>query len=120
PGCVHGRGKRQSYSDPFRRFIVDLYAEHSGVGLEHFANLVEVPRGTLKSWLSATPSEPSSGDRGSTTPDADDGQASRAASITAANVASVLTAYEGWHGGVRAFCEPGQREPRCPTTRVAH
>ena len=119
PGCVHGRGKRQSYSDPFRRFIVELYAEHSGVGLEHFANLVEVPLGTLKSWLSATPSEPSSGDRGSTTPDADDGQASRAASITAANVASVLTAYEGWHGGFRAFCDHVQRELRVPWGRDA-
>lgn len=120
PGCVHGHGKRQSYSDAFRRFIVELHAEYAEVGLEHFAHWVEVPLGTLKSWLSTAPSDPSSDHReGGAASASRADPPSRVASVTAANVAIVITAYEGWHGGFRDFCDHVQRELRVPWGRDA-
>jgi hypothetical protein len=42
---------RQHYSDGFRRFIVELHAEHAALHVEPFASAVDVPLGTLKDWL---------------------------------------------------------------------
>jgi len=114
PGCVHGYGERQRYGDSFRRFVLELRAQHAGVPLDDFASYAEVPLGTLKSWLSMTLAEPSSEvptDRG------DDCPPSRGPSITAAHVATVLTAYEHWHGGFRDFCDHVQRELGVPWGR---
>jgi hypothetical protein len=114
PGCVHGRGQRKRYGDRFRRFVVELRARHADVPLEDFSSLAHVPLGTLKSWLSTTPAELSSNapesydEQSLATTDAD--TESRAPSVTAARVAVVLTAYEGWHGGFRDFCDHVQRE----------
>jgi len=51
PGCVHGGAVRQRYSDGFRRFVVELRAEHAAVEIEAFADATALPFGTLKDWL---------------------------------------------------------------------
>jgi hypothetical protein len=53
PGAVHSHGHRRSYSDEFRRLLIDLREEHRGVSLVAFSRAVEVPLPTLREWLSA-------------------------------------------------------------------
>jgi len=121
PGSVHGHEQRQRYSDPFRRFIVELRARNTDVPLDDFAELVAVPLGTLKSWLSTTPPEPEPSSSSSpsscdapleTEEPASSSESARVPSVTAARVAAVLTAYEGWQGGFLAFCDHVHRELR--------
>lgn len=50
PGCVD-RGRRQSYAEGFRRFIIDLCAKHPDVEVVTMADAIAVPLGTLKDWL---------------------------------------------------------------------
>jgi len=50
-GCVQRGPVRQHDSDGFRRFIVELRAEHAAFDVEPFATAVDVPLGTLKDWL---------------------------------------------------------------------
>jgi hypothetical protein len=124
PGCVHGQGQRQRYGDGFRRFVVELRAEHEEMSLEEFAASAAVPLGTLRSWLAA----PSSG----TVPEPPAAAAatestgaistSSSPSLTTAHIETVLAAYAGWYGGFRDFCEHVQRELRVGWGRdtIAH
>ncbi|HEU4577884.1 MAG TPA: hypothetical protein VFS67_06500 [Polyangiaceae bacterium] len=109
PGCVHGHGKRQRYGDGFRRFLVELRAEHAALSIEDFAASAAVPPGTLRSWLMATSSE-TAADPPAADPDAAAIAASSSPSLTTAHIDSVLGAYGGWCGGFRDFCEYVQRE----------
>ena len=51
PGCVHGHARRQRYSGPFCRFILELCEKNRAIPLEAFASASRVPLGTLKGWL---------------------------------------------------------------------
>ena len=111
PGCVHGHGERQRYGDAFRRFVVELRAEHDALSLEDFAASVAVPLGTLRSWLGATTAavaEPPEAEPAA--PTADENAGASSPSLTTAHIDTVLTAYAGWCGGFRDFCEHVQRE----------
>jgi hypothetical protein len=48
PGCVQRGEQRQHYSDGFRRFVLDLRAEHPALQIEVFAEATVLPLGTLK------------------------------------------------------------------------
>lgn len=114
PGCVHGHGERQRYGDSFRRFLVELRAEHAALSIEDFAASAAVPLGTLRSWLMATSSETAADPAGAAAavPDAAVLAPSASPSLTTANIDTVLGAYRGWCGGFRDFCEHIQRELR--------
>ena len=109
PGCV-GRGEaRQHYSDAFRRFVLDLRAEHEAVENEVFAEATGLPLGTLKDWLQrpaspteATEPEPAAPGR----PDAE-----------APQMQTVLDAWPRWEGGFLGFCAHVQGELRVPFGR---
>lgn len=51
PGCARTRGKRQGYSDDFRRFILQLRTEYKTISTEEFSRCCGIPHGTLKPWL---------------------------------------------------------------------
>lgn len=111
PGCVHGRGGRQRYGDAFRRFVVELRAEHEALSLDDFAASAAVPLGTLRSWLGAKSAEtvPKSSETFATvTTDAGAGPSSP--SLTTAHIDTVLTAYTDWCGSFRDFCEHVKRQ----------
>lgn len=103
PGCVQQSDVRQHYSDGFRCCVLDLRAQHAALDVEAFAAAVEVPLGTLKDWLRATPApvvtEPVSPVR----PDADGPQ-----------MQTVLDAWQRWQGSFVAFCEHVRGELRVP------
>src|SRR5690606_9346642 len=88
-----------------------LRSKHVEMPLERFAACVEVPLGTLKSWLPGVWTE---------TPaqvDVDEQHESQASAkrpgcgtIAYANIETVLEAYARWHGGFKDFCDHVQRE----------
>jgi len=107
PGCVRRGEARQHYSDAFRRFVLDLRAEHEAVEHEAFADATGLPLGTLKDWLQrpASPTEatePAAPAR----PDAEGPQ-----------MQTVLDAWPRWEGGFLGFCEHVQGELRVPFGR---
>jgi len=53
PGCVYGGSERRRYTDAFRHFVIELRERHADVELDHFADAVMPPLGTLKDWLGA-------------------------------------------------------------------
>lgn len=124
PGCVHGQSKRQRYGDGFRRFLVELRAEHEEMSLEEFAASAAVPLGTLRSWLTATSSgtvSPSA-EAAAASESADTSATSSSPSLTTVHIDTVLAAYANWSGSFRDFCEHVQRELRIGWGRdtIAH
>lgn len=51
PGAVTSLGARRRYSDDYRRFILELLANHREVLLPTLAVAVQIPLGTLRDWL---------------------------------------------------------------------
>lgn len=107
PACVHGGEARRRYSDAFRRFVLELRAEHASIELEAFADAIELPLGTLKDWLRSPP-----GPAEATEPEpparhnAEDLQ-----------MQTVLDAWSRWEGGFLGFCEHVRTELRVPFGR---
>jgi hypothetical protein len=117
PGCIYGGTKRQRYADSFRHFIVDLRERHLDVDLEHFADALQVPLGTLKGWLAAGgedagPSEDDGGDEDKDGPSEDDGPPR-----TSAQVQVVLSCWRTWSGSFGDFCDHVREEQRVPFGR---
>lgn len=107
PGCVHGGAVRQHYSDAFRRFVVELRAEHAAVEIEAFADAMALPLGTLKDWL-RTPI---------IAVDATESAASVRPSAEGAQMQTVLDAWPRWKGSFLGFCEHVHGELRLPFGR---
>lgn len=107
PACVHGGEARRRYSDAFRRFVLELRAEHASIELEAFAGATELPLGTLKDWL-RSPTDPAEATEPEipARPDAEDLQ-----------MQTVLDAWSRWEGGFLGFCEHVRSELRAPFGR---
>jgi hypothetical protein len=109
PGCVD-RGRRQSYAQGFRRFVLDLCAKHPDVATETMADAIAVPLGTLKDWLrtpasvpaAATDDEPT-GERIASAPTVD-------GEVDVLRFKSVIEAWRRWCGSFRDFCEHVRRD----------
>ena len=54
PGCVQS-GERTSYSEHYRRFVIELREQHAGVMRSVFAEAIQIPLGTLDDWMRVTP-----------------------------------------------------------------
>jgi hypothetical protein len=101
PGCVHRGGVRRRYSDGFRQFIVHKRIRNEDVALEAFADLAEVPVGTLKMWMAATARpEPTTVPRPTRSSPEQDSPASQ---VAKSSVEAVLLAWRNWHGDLGAF-----------------
>lgn len=116
PGCVD-RGRRQSYSKGFRRFVLDLCAKHPEVAVETMADAIAVPLGTLKDWLrtpavvpAAATGEPATSAPSADAPTADD-------DIDLLRFKSVIEAWRRWCGSFRDFCEHVKRDLHIPFRR---
>lgn len=115
PGCVHGGAQRLGYNDGFRQFVVTLRAQHEEIALDLFATLVEVPLGTLKTWLapSASPvTRPN--DSPKNVPENPPGNKSN---ITLAQIETVLAAWKTWDGTFVDFASHVRNNLRVPFGR---
>jgi hypothetical protein len=54
PGCVQS-GERGSYSESYRRFVIELREQHADVMRSAFAEAIQIPLGTLDDWMRVTP-----------------------------------------------------------------
>jgi len=110
PGCVNRGAQRNRYAEAFRRFVVNLRAQHETLELEVFARDVGVPVGTLKDWFG----KPLSPDDSST-------QATRASTDvtcpSTSHIQTVIDAYSRWHGSFLDFCEHVRRDLYVPFGR---
>jgi len=121
PGCAQAGGKRQGYSEEFRRFIVKLRGQHSDLSLEDFARCTQVPLGTVKPWLAQPQATPTSSpeDGGSCEQGSGDG---RRHDVTVAKIEAVLGAWKTWRGTFVAFTEHVRHHLRLSLGRqsIAH
>ncbi len=99
PGCVYGGPERRRYDDTFRRFVLDLREQHPDVDLDHFADAIRVPLGTLKEWLGRGP-ESGTGERGEDTSMQDDASTT----LQSAQIQIVLSSWKTWRGSFGDFC----------------
>jgi len=109
PGCVHGV-ERHGYTDSFRHFILELRERHVDVELEHFAEAIMVPLGTLKAWLGA------GGDSSANVGAPNEADVIDVATGTAASAQTevVLSCWETWRGTFSDFCKHVRQEQRIP------
>jgi hypothetical protein len=108
PGCVDQGAERQRYADGFRRFVIELRAQHTAIEIEAFADAACVPHGTLKDWLREPRSE-------SDAPTQD--VPTLAPSVQTLHVQTVLDAWRRWSGSFVDFCTHVQRDLRVPFGR---
>jgi len=93
PGCVHGRTRRQRYSDHFRCFILERCEQNRTVPLQAFASASRVPLGTLKDWLRGGRKHVEA----PASPPADP--------VTSGRIETILEQWGRWSGTFGAFCE---------------
>lgn len=91
PGAARATRTRNSYSDDFRRCVLDLAEQHAGIDRAELALAVGVPFDTFRDWLDAPPPKPI------VSPKVDE-------DVTQARVASILEAWPSWRGGFISFC----------------
>lgn len=104
PGAVAGRGSRRHYSDPFRRFVVDLAAPGAvaeRLTVEQLADAAGIPTGTLKDWLRRPTPEP-----------AENPDAEPAFESTRPDIATILALWPSWEGSFQDFCRMLREEHR--------
>lgn len=104
PGVVCARGARCIYGEPFRRFVLGLFAPDGvarGMTVEQAADAIGVPMGTLKDWL-RTPAHDSVCD----TPQEPEhpAQVDPLLSCAQPQIATLLSEYEAWDGCLSSFC----------------
>ena len=108
PGCVSEGPERTYYGDAFRRYVLELREQHPDVELEHFAEAVMIPLGTLKEWLAAgVGSAIRDG-----APDSDDDADAPGTVQPSAEIEVVLASWKGWKGTFRDFCKYLREEQR--------
>jgi hypothetical protein len=109
PGCVD-RGRRQSYAQGFRRFVLELCAKHSSVAVETMADAIAVPLGTLKDWLRTPVSASGVAADEHPTGEAIAGAPTMDGAVDVLRIQSVIEAWQRWCGSFRDFCNHVQRD----------
>lgn len=109
PGAVGGSEARHRYSDAFRRFVLDLAAQHRDVGLDVVADAAGVPLPTLKDWLAGGIDQMRPPENLATVPNRDP---------TEPQVETLLALWERWQGSFTAFCTHAQHDWRLPFGRT--
>ncbi len=95
PGAVIP-GVRRTYSDGFRRFIVELF-EDQAVPIETFADATGVPHETIRGWLRAGPRESTDGAETQSSDNSSPVDADRG------RIAHIIALWRAWSGNLLAF-----------------
>jgi hypothetical protein len=107
PGAVSSRGRRRSYSDAFRRFVLALRAEYRQLGSEAFARAAQIPAAALRAWQRRSPrNAAAAGPRSVTAIPRNDRP-----------LAAVAHAWQQWDGSFTRFCEHIQHNLGIPWKR---
>jgi hypothetical protein len=107
PGAVSSCGRRRSYSDAFRRFVLALRAEYRQLESEAFARAVQIPAAALRAWQRRSPlGAAAAGPRSAAAIPRSDGP-----------LAAVARAWQQWDGSFTRFCEHIQRNLGIPWKR---
>lgn len=114
PGSVQAHSQRQRYSDEFRHFLLALRERYPDVELERFAELAQLPLGTLKSWFCSE--DISSRKQSDGPPETYDSDA-ESEQVKLAQFETVLSAWETWEGTFAGFCEHLRQQLRIPFGR---
>lgn len=105
PGCIQS-GARARYSEPYRRFVLELRERHTDVMLSEFADAIQLPLGTLEDWMRTSPV-----DKRVVVTDA--GERDAAHDAKHAQIETVLVAWRAWSGSSFAgFCNHVRRDHR--------
>lgn len=116
PGCCTNSGGRTFYHDDFRRFAVDLFApggRATDIPVGQVADAIDVPLGTLKDWLHAALSGPTSTDSS----EHQDSPTEPVFNTTQPQIATLLVEYPNWKGTMSGFCEYARTELGLPFGR---
>jgi hypothetical protein len=112
PGCVHGSPARRQYAAGFRRFLVELRAQHAALDLAAFAAATEVPVDTLRDWERVPVAAPTA------TPSAPPAAADQPATDPL-HIETVLAAWRTWEGDLAPFCTHVREHLLVPFGRTA-
>lgn len=104
PGAVSSRGRRRSYSDAFRRFVLALCVEYRDLGSEAVARAVQIPAAALRAWQRRPPRAAAAvSPRSAVAIPRSDGP-----------LAAVAHAWLQWNGSFTRFCEHVRRDLGIP------
>jgi len=115
PGAVSGRGRRRSYTQGFRSFVVGLAAPGgpgARLSIPDLADAAGVPLGTLKDWL-----VPSTSVHG-TEPELEEEAREDAELGVHPHIVTILAEFRQWTGNFVAFCEHLREHHRIPYKRT--
>ncbi len=110
PGAAEEGPRRQRYTDPFRRFVLELRERYQDVANEEFARAVAIPLRTLSDWTLAGLGEIASEPAPELAPQAEPARLQR--------IESVLSAWGTWRGSFVGFCAHVQEHLRIPYGRT--
>jgi len=118
PGAVCDTGERCTYSDGFRRFVIELHTPgHPGDGLtvERLSSVTGVPLGTLKEWLYPAVCRPAAQEQAPEDVTTDD-KSGTLPTLTVSNVhvRVIVSLWPEWKGTFHAFCRMLRAEHRVP------
>ena len=117
PGVVSGHGIRRTYSDSFRRFIIELFAPQGparDLTIEQASEAAGVPLGTIKDWLREPKTPPGQ------QPCTQSGKTETVDPLLQCaqpEIATLLSEYEAWKGDLSAFCQYAAKELKLPFGR---
>jgi hypothetical protein len=107
PGAVRDKGRRKTYSDGFRLFVLELVRRHQDVCLEQLATTTALPLGTLKDWLRG----------GTAAVETECGAMPALPDLKGPLLQTVLSEWSAWRGTFTAFCDHLQLHCRIPWGR---
>jgi hypothetical protein len=129
PGCLQVGEERARYSDHYRRFVVERRERHAEVAPSDFAEAIQLPLGTLQSWMRTTALDDHADDdhadpheqagHGATDSledhagaDVTDPRPTAEHDARQAQIETVLVAWIAWCGTFGAFCTHVRRDHR--------
>ncbi len=110
PGAVVASRGRRTYTSDFRRFALDLTAEHKDVPLDALADAIGVPLPTLKDWLSAGAQ--------ALRPEQNLTTVQPPPDPTGPQIETILAVWKTWSGNFAPFCRHIQHDWRIPMGRT--
>jgi hypothetical protein len=119
PGCLSTGPERLYYTQAFRLFALELRRQHRELPLEAFAEAIDVPLGTLKSWLGLSGLEATDTAAGAEPSATQAFDTTDVAAPTNAWIETVLCEYRTWRGSFVDFCNHLQQHCRVPLGRSA-
>ncbi len=116
PGSMRAGPGRGWHSDLFRHHVLSLRQQHAGLELVDFARAIDIPLGTVKGWLASSKGDSEVEQPGPVEVAPDVSMDTQERSL---HIQQVLLEWQGWGGGLAAFCTHIKEHCRIPLGRAA-